>query len=121
VRLKAVTATIATLKGSKDLIKAGLGGWAAVDRIGQMVVDGASSGLVTVDEVELTGSLRSLSGTLDVTVSVGDSDIEKRLELSLAAGVLDVAELAEDLADEITEQAAKEGSPVWKQLRKAKK
>ena len=120
VRMKTLKATIATLKAGKDLASAGLGGWAAVDKVGQLVVDGAAADLISIDEVELVGSLRQLRGTLDLTVGIGEEEIEKSYELALGPGVLDLTELAEDVADEITEQATKKDSPVWKALRKAK-
>jgi hypothetical protein len=63
----------------------------------------------------------TLRGTIDITVAVGETDIDKSYELALGPGQLDVTELADDIADEITAQAVKKDSPVWKQLRKRKK
>ena len=121
VRMKTLKSTIATLEAGKDLAAAGLAGWAAVDSIGQMVVDGTANGLISIEEVDLVGSLRQLRGSLDVTVSVGETDIDKSFELALGPGILDVTELADELADEISEQALKKDSEVWKQLRKQRK
>ncbi|MDX2092571.1 MAG: hypothetical protein SFX73_32200 [Kofleriaceae bacterium] len=121
LRMKTLKATIAMLKAGKDLAASGLAGWAAVDSVGQMLLDGTASGLIEVDEIELAGSLRKLRGTLDLTIAVGETDIEKSYELALGPGALDVTDLAEDIADEITEQATKKDSEVWKLLRKRKK
>ncbi|MFN0246467.1 MAG: hypothetical protein ACKV2T_06140 [Kofleriaceae bacterium] len=88
---------------------------------GSGTIDGAAHDLISVEEVELSGSLRKLRGQLEVTIAVGDTDVERSYELALGPGALDVMDLAEDIADEITEQATKKDSEVWKLLRKGKK
>jgi len=120
VRLGTLKTTIATLKAGKDLISQGLAGWAAVDRVGQMVVDGSANGIISLDEFELSGSLRNLRGELEVTLDVGETEIEREYGLALAPGQLDIAELVEEIANEISEQAVQKDSPVWKAMRQKK-
>lgn len=120
-RLQAARATIASIKAGTAAVDAGLSGWSALDRIGQQIADGGAAELIQIDELELVGSLKRRRGTLHVTASVGDVELDQAFEVDLAApGSLDVGELAAKLADEITEQAMQQGSAVWKQLRKKK-
>lgn len=87
-------------------------------RCGQLVAAGGAADLIDIDELDLEGSLAQRRGTLSVTASVGDAEIEQAFDVNLAsAGALDVSELATELADEITEQATQQGSAVWNRLR----
>lgn len=119
-QLQTAKATLASIKTGNKLAEQGLAGWGAVDRIAKMAAENAE--LITIDELRLDGSLRSRKGTLSVTASVGDADIDETFDVDLSSNApLDVMPLAERLADEITKQATTEGSPIWKQLRKGKK
>lgn len=119
-KLVAAEATLASLKAGKDLVKAGLAGWAAIDNVVKLVVDGAAKDLISIEEIELQASLRKLAGSLEIKASVGDVDIEHELEVKLGPAALDIGKLAEKLADEIMAQATREGSAVWNALRKKK-
>lgn len=117
--LQTSKATLATLKGGSKLADAGLAGWGAIDNVGNMILAGGD--LVEIEEVELRGSLRDRSGTLSVVASVGDEEIERSFDVDLASnGALDLTGLAEEVANEVTEQASREDSKVWKALRKKK-
>lgn len=118
-RLQTSKATLATLKGGSKLADAGLAGWGAVDSVGNLILAGGD--LVEIEEVELRGSLRDRSGSLSVVASVGDEEIERSFDVDLSSpNGLDLAPLVEEVANEVTEQASRENSPVWKALRKKK-
>lgn len=118
-RLQTSKATLNTLKAGSKLADAGLAGWGAIDNVGNMVLAGGD--LVEIEEVELRGSLKKRTGSLSVVASVGDEEIERSFDLDMSsASPLDLAPLAEDVADQIAEQATKEDSKVWKALRKKK-
>jgi len=74
LRLQAAQATVVTLTIGKELAKQGLAGWAAIDPIADRVVNGPASNLVTLKELVLSASLRSMSGTLHIAV-LGRHDI----------------------------------------------
>lgn len=119
-QLQTAKATLASIKTGNKLAEQGLAGWGAVDRIAKMAAENAE--LITIDELRLDGSLRTRKGTLSVTASVGDADVDETFDVDLSSNApLDVMPLAERIADEITKQATTEGSPIWKQLRKGKK
>ena len=117
VRLKAARATLDTLRAGKAVADAGLGGWNAVDKIGQLVVDSGSNGLVTVEDIELSASLRQARGTLEITVDIEGTEVGESFEVQFGSGMLDLAPLAEQVADEITRLASKQDSGVWKAMR----
>lgn len=119
VRLQAVKASLAAIKAGKSAADAAFSGWSAVDKVGQMVVEGGE--LIEIEGLELTGSLRQLKGTLAVTASVGGAEVTETLKVDLTSPTpLDLVAFADKIADEITTQAAKEGSPVYKALRARK-
>ena len=121
-RLQTAKGTIASIKAGKKAADAGLAGWGAVDNVGQMVLDGASNEFLNVEEIELKGSLKKLTGSLAVTVNVGEEEVEETYEVNLRTGEgLDLVAFAGRVADEITEQANDPNSPVGKALRKGKK
>lgn len=118
-RLQTSKATLATLKGGSKLAEAGLAGWGAVDRVGNLVLAGGD--LVEIEEVELRGSLKQRSGSLSVVASVGDEEVERAFDVNLAStDALDFTPLAEEVANLVIEEAGREDSKVWKALRKKK-
>ena len=119
VRLQVVKGSLAAIKAGKSAADAAFSGWSAVDKVGQMVVDGGD--LVEIEGLELTGSLRQLKGTIAVTANVGGAEVTEILKVDLTSpSPLDLVALADQIADEVTTQASKEGSPVYKALRAKK-
>lgn len=118
-KLKTAEATLASLEAGNELVKAGLAGWAAIDNVTKLVANGVAKDLISIEEIELEGSLKKLKGSLRIKASVGDLELEQELSVSLGAGGnLDIGAFADKAADEIMAQATKENSAVWKALRK---
>jgi len=118
-KLKTAEATLASLEAGNELVKAGLAGWAAIDNVTKLVANGVAKDLISIEEIELEGSLKKLKGSLRIKASVGDLELEQELSVSLGAGGnLDIGAFADKVADEIMAQATKENSAVWKALRK---
>lgn len=117
LRLQAVTASLAAIKAGKSAADAAFSGWSAVDKVGQMVVAGGD--LIEIEGLEFEGALRQLKGTIAVTANVGGAEVTETLKVDLTSPTpLDLVALADKIADEVTAQASKEGSPVYKALRK---